>query len=86
MAYNDLKEFIDRLEKQGEFVRVRASVDPELEVGAIMRKVFDMRGKAILFENVKGHKIPLICGAMDTYKRYALGVDCEPHPLSLIHI
>lgn len=84
MSYKDLREFIDRLDREGELVRVRAQVDPELEVGAIMRKVFDKRGKAILFENVKGHKIPLICGAMDTYKRYGLGVECESHPRAII--
>lgn len=84
MPYTDLREFIARLEKEGELVRVRAQVDPYLEIGAIMRKVFDRRGKAILFENVKGHQIPLICGAMDTYKRYALGVECEPHPRAIV--
>lgn len=84
MPYNDLRGFIDRLEKEGELVRVRAQVDPELEIGAIMRKVFDKRGKAVLFENLKGHSIPLICGAMDTFNRYALGVECEPHPRAIL--
>ena len=84
MPYRDLREFIDRLEREGELRRVKAQVDPELEIGAIMRKVFDKRGKAVLFENVRGHKIPLICGAMDTFKRYALGVECEPHPREIL--
>ncbi|MGD0237393.1 MAG: UbiD family decarboxylase, partial [Syntrophorhabdales bacterium] len=84
MPYNDLREFIDRLEKEGELVRVRAEVDPDLEIGAIVRKVFDKRGKAILFENIKGHQMPLICGAMDTFKRYALGVGSEPHPRAIL--
>jgi len=84
VPYNDLRAFIDRLEKEGELVRVRAEVDSDLEVGAIMRNVFDKRGKAILFENVKGHRMPLICGAMDTFKRYALGVDCAPHPREIL--
>lgn len=84
MPYNDLREFIDRLEKEGELVRVRAQVDPQLEIGVIMRKVFDNRGKAILFENVKGHSIPLLCGALDTFKRYALGVECPPHPREIL--
>ena len=84
MPYNDLREFIDRLEKEKELVRVRAQVDPDLEIGAIMRKVFDKRGKAILFENVKGHEMPLLCGAMDTYKRYGLGIGCQPHPREIL--
>lgn len=85
MAYKDLREFISRLEKEEELVRVRAQVDPNLEIGAIMRKVFDKRGKAIIFENVRGHQIPHICGAMDTYKRYALGVECEPNIRAILN-
>src|SRR3990172_7095187 len=76
MPYRDLREFISLLEKEGEIVRVKAEVDPHLEVGTIMRKVFDKRGKGVLFENVKGHTIPLLSGVMDTYKRYALAIDC----------
>jgi UbiD family decarboxylase len=84
MPHRDLREFIARLEKEGELARVRAEVDPELEIGVIMRKVFDRRGKAVLFENVKGHDIPLISGAMDTFKRYALGIGCGPHPREIL--
>src|SRR3990172_2178930 len=78
MPYRDLREFISLLEKEGEIVRVKAEVDPHLEVGTIMRKVFDKRGKGVLFENVKGHTIPLLSGVMDTYKRYGLAIDCPP--------
>ncbi len=84
MPYRDLREFISLLEREGEITRVKAEVDPELELALIVRKVFDRRGKALLFENVKGHDIPLISGAVDTYKRYGLGIGAEPDPSSIL--
>lgn len=36
MAYNDLREFIKVLEKNGELKRVSAKVDPVLEVAETM--------------------------------------------------
>jgi 4-hydroxy-3-polyprenylbenzoate decarboxylase len=51
MAYEDLRSFLKALEKEGELRRVRAEVDPYLEVGEITD-----RGPALLFENVKGSR------------------------------
>ena len=77
MAYQDLRGFISSLEEEGLLRRVKEQVDWNLEVGAIMQKVFDARGPAILFENVKDSPHPLLSGAMCTYRRYALGVGSE---------
>ena len=74
MAYKDLREFIKKLEEEGELHRIKKEVDWNIELGTIMRKVFDLRGPAVLFEKVKGSNITLLSGAMDTYKRYALGI------------
>lgn len=84
MPYSDLREFLDKLDKEGELARVKAQVDPDYEVGTIMRRVFDQRGKAVLFENVRGHTIPILSGALDTYKRYALGIESEQHLKAII--
>ncbi len=35
MAYRSLREFLDRLEGAGEFVRVKDRVDPVLEMAAL---------------------------------------------------
>nr|MBP8818913.1 UbiD family decarboxylase [Syntrophomonadaceae bacterium] len=35
MAYKDLREFIDRLEQEGELKRIDVEVDPELEITQI---------------------------------------------------
>ena len=56
MAYKDLREFVDRLSENGELVKVKAEVNWDREIGAITRKVLNNKGKALLFENIKGYK------------------------------
>ncbi len=63
MAYNDLREWIAALDKAGELKRIKAEVDPVLEVTEITDRVSKWGerngrgpgGPALLFENVKGH-------------------------------
>ncbi len=55
MPYKDLREFIDRLKKEGELREIGAEVDPHLELGAVCRKVLNEKGPALLFKNVKGY-------------------------------
>ena len=43
MAYADLREFVRKLEKEGELKRIRAEVDPVLEITEVVQRV--MRGK-----------------------------------------
>ena len=39
MAYADLREFVRKLEKEGELKRVRTEVDPNLEITEIVQRV-----------------------------------------------
>ena len=64
MAYNDLRDWIAGLEEAGELKRVKAEVDPILEITEITDRVSKSGGKgtallpggpALLFENIKGH-------------------------------
>ena len=69
LAYDDLRDWIRTLEKNGELKRVTAEVSPELEITEItdrMSKVgtpkgpsaaknYAPGGPALLFENIKGH-------------------------------
>ena len=77
MAYRDLREFIKKLEEEGELRRVKKEVNWDIEIGTIMTKIFGMNGPAILFENVRGSNFPLLSGAMFTDKRYALGIQAS---------
>lgn len=55
MPYADLREYISRLEEEGELHRIKAEVDWNLELGAIMRRANDLREPALLFEKIKGY-------------------------------
>ncbi len=62
MAYRDLREWLARLDKSGELMRIREEVSPELEMAEIAdraakmgRGTPDAGGHALLFENVKGY-------------------------------
>lgn len=55
MAFKDLREWIDRLDKEGELKRISAQVDWDREIGTITRTVQDANGPALLFENIKDY-------------------------------
>jgi len=54
MAYATLEECLIDLENHGQLVRIHEEVDPNLEAAAIHMRVFEKKGPALLFENLKG--------------------------------
>lgn len=74
MKYKDLREFIAALEAQGELKRIHIEVDPYLEITEICDRTLRAGGPALLFENVKGHDMPLLGNLFGTPKRVALGM------------
>ena len=76
MAFEDLREFIRALEKNGQLKRITVEVDPDLEISEITDRVSKQNGPALLFENVRGHSMPVLINAMGTRERMklALGV------------
>jgi 4-hydroxy-3-polyprenylbenzoate decarboxylase len=77
LKYHDLREFITALEAQGELKRITAEVDPYLEITEICDRTLRAGGPALLFENVKGHDMPLLGNLFGTPKRVALGMGQE---------
>ncbi len=78
MTYKSLKEFITRLESEGELVRITEPVSPILEIAEITDRVSKSPegGKALLFENVEGSAMPVLINAFGSWRRIrmALGV------------
>ena len=78
MAYKNQQEFIDALDSAGELVRVKAYVNPKLEMAEIVDRMSKEPGggKAILFENT-GYDFPVLMNAYGSDKRMcmALGVN-----------
>ncbi len=77
MKYDDLRDFIQQLEKMGELKRIKQPIDATLEVTEISDRTLRAKGPALLFENVKGSKYPLLANLFGTPKRVALGMGKE---------
>jgi 4-hydroxy-3-polyprenylbenzoate decarboxylase len=73
----DLREFIARLEAQGELKRIAVPVDPCLEVTEVCDRVLRAGGPALLFEHPTGHAMPLLANLFGTVRRVALGLGRE---------
>src|SRR3954451_12665339 len=51
-----LREFIDALERIGDVRTIDAEVDWNLEVGAVVRRAYDLKAPAPLFTNLTGYR------------------------------
>ena len=74
MKYKDLREFIELLEQKGELKRIRQEIDPYLEMTEIADRTLRAEGPALLFENPRGHTIPVLANLFGTPKRVAMGM------------
>lgn len=77
MKYKDLRDFITQLETQGELKRISHRIDPVLEMTEICDRVLKAAGPAILFENPKGYRMPVLGNLFGTPERVALGMGQE---------
>ena len=77
MKYKDLRDFIAQLESQGELKRIKAEIDPHLEMTEICDRVLKAGGPAILFEKPRGHTIPVLGNLFGTPRRVAMGMGQE---------
>lgn len=77
MAYTDLRDFISRLERENELVRVSERVSRDLEITEIADRAMKSNGPAILFENVDGFDVPVLINAYGSQRRMALALGVE---------
>ncbi|WP_457548733.1 menaquinone biosynthesis decarboxylase [Archaeoglobus sp.] len=77
MPYEDLREFVERLENENELARIKGEVSPILEMTEIADRVVKGGGKALLFENPKGYDIPVLMNAFGTEKRMKMALEVE---------
>jgi len=74
MKYKDLRDFIAQLEKIGQLKRITQEIDPVLEMTEICDRTLKQGGPALLFENPKGHNIPVLANLFGTPDRVAMGM------------
>lgn len=77
-TFNDLHGFIAYLEMQGELKRIRAEVDPNLEITEIATRVVKEKGPALLFERVKGSQFPLAINLFGSDRRIEMALGRHP--------
>lgn len=82
MAYRSLRDFIDRLEADGELVRVKEPVSTVLEMTEIQTRLLAEGGPAVLFEQPimpdgTISPIPALANLFGTVKRVAMGVTLD---------
>ncbi len=73
MPYSSLHDFISRLERANELVRIKEYVSPHLEITEITDRISKAGGPALLFENT-GTDFPLLINAMGSEKRMAMAL------------
>lgn len=78
MAYKNLNEFIEVLEKNDELIRIKEFVNPELEITEITDRISKQAGggKALLFENT-GTDFPVLINFFGSLKRMCLSLGVE---------
>ena len=75
----NLRSFIQALSACGELHVISASVDPNLELSEIHRRVVEKEGPALLFTNVQTSAFPVATNLFGSKKRLqiALGEDID---------
>jgi 4-hydroxy-3-polyprenylbenzoate decarboxylase len=86
MPFDSLRDFMDRLERDGRLARVSAPVSPVLEMTEIQTRLLAEGGPAVLFESVVGdqgrrYDMPMLVNLFGTVERVAWGMDRTPAQL-----
>jgi len=81
MSFKDLREFISRLEKEGEAQRIEEEVDWNLEAGAMIRRSDEAGLPAPFFQKVKDYPdgYRLFGEALGNHRRIAIAMDMNPN-------
>src|ERR1700721_229323 len=77
MAYSDLRDFIEALEKKKELKRISFEVDPFLEITEFADRSVKQDGPALLFEKPKGSRVPVLINSFASMRRMELALEVD---------
>ena len=77
----NLRTFIQLLKKEDDLATISVEVDPYLEVAEIHRRVVEKGGPALLFNQVKGSRYPIVTNLFGTKRRIELAFGPKPEAL-----
>jgi 4-hydroxy-3-polyprenylbenzoate decarboxylase len=69
MGYRHLRDCVADLERTGQLVRIEQEIDPDLEMAAIQRRVYEVGGPALFFARVKDCAFPMVSNLFGTPQR-----------------
>ncbi|MDG6998358.1 MAG: UbiD family decarboxylase [Nitrososphaerota archaeon] len=77
MPNHDMREFIERIDRENELVRITENVDWNLEIGAVVYHASRIAKRpALLFENIKDYQsLSFFTGALNNFEKYSLAMD-----------
>jgi 4-hydroxy-3-polyprenylbenzoate decarboxylase len=75
MAYLDLREFVRALENNNELKRIAVEVDPRLEITEFADRAVKQGGPALLFENPKGFRTPVLVNAFASMRKMEIALE-----------
>ncbi|HYB52943.1 MAG TPA: menaquinone biosynthesis decarboxylase, partial [Thermoanaerobaculia bacterium] len=79
MAHKNLSAFLDALERDGDLARVRAEVSPQLEIAEIADRSVKRGGPALLFENVRGSRLPVAINLFASRRRMLRALELDSY-------
>ncbi|MBR3775199.1 MAG: UbiD family decarboxylase, partial [Alistipes sp.] len=76
--YRSLQEFVERLEREGELIRIKARVSSRFEIAELTDRQAKSEGggKALLFENTDA-EFPVVTNMMGSSRRMAMALGVE---------
>jgi 4-hydroxy-3-polyprenylbenzoate decarboxylase len=95
MGYKSTQECVNDLEKNGHLVRIKEEVSSDLEMAAIHLRVYENKGPAIFFENIKDCKFKAVSNLYgsvdrskfifrDTLEKIKTLIDLKNNPLDAL--
>jgi UbiD family decarboxylase len=72
--FMNMREFVDSLDSRGLLTRVKRPVSTKYEISTIVKK---LKGKPVLFENVKGFSMPVVSNVCSTRDLVCLGLGID---------
>ncbi|AXF12891.1 UbiD family decarboxylase (plasmid) [Paraburkholderia graminis] len=73
-----MRHYLSRLRARGELLTVTREVDPRHEVAAVARRLQLETNKPVLFENVRGSRMPVLLNLYSDHQRLREIIRCAP--------
>lgn len=78
MPFDGLREFLSLLETKNELARVSKEVNTvSYEVSAILDRLQKLKGKAVIFENMRNYDVHLCANVLGTFKRVSMALEAS---------